>query len=255
MEIYIYCFPKLYSMHKITLKFLLTNILTAVFLILNTQDWVIKYDEVMHQENVGLGIGLLIFFVLGFLVRVKMAYSSAYNAQKNISKFERFFIGVLLLFALTSTMNFSFISTNNIFGDIEANEGFKTYLSMTLIIISVLLLIAEAMILFVEDKAELKPPKHEKAYNRLYQYYVSIGIALSWNIMMIGNSQGLSFDMPDFWPELFANIALVVMLVLPFQRFFWYEIFSASKTLKDQFIVFSSLLIVIASAVVPLFFV
>lgn len=242
-------------MHKITIQFLLTNILTSILLIVNAQYWENKFDEIMHERNIELGIVILIFFVLGFIIRIKKAYIAAFNSKNNISKFERYFIAILLFFALTSTMNFSFISTNNIFGDIEANEGYKAYLSMTLIIISVLLLIAEAMILFVEDKAEIKPQKHAKTYNRLYRYYVSIGITLSWNVMMVGNSQGLSFDMTDFWSELFANIVLAFMLVLPFQRFFWYEIFSASKTIKDNFIVAGSLILVVASAIVPLFFI
>ncbi len=242
-------------MQKITLKFLLTNILTAVFLIINAQDWVIKYDEVMHQRNVGLGIGILAFFILGFFIRGKMAYISAYNAKGNISKFERFFIAILLLFALTATTNFIFISNNNIFGEIEAYQGYRMYLGVTLGVVSLFLLLFEGLVLLDKEEFKIKAPRHEKVYTRLYQYYIGIGVSISWNIMMVGNSKGLSFDMPDFWTELFANVALVVMLVLPFQRFFWYEIFSGSKTFKDNLIVLGSLLVVIASAVVPLFFV
>lgn len=241
-------------MQKITLKFLLANILTSIFLILNSGDWVIKYDEFMHHRNVGLGVGLLVIFVIGFFIRYKMATISAYNAKNNISKVERIFLAALFLFALTGTINFTFMANNNIFGEIEEYQGYKMYLGITLVVVSFFLIMFEGVLIFAKDEFKLKKPKHQKVYTRLYQYYIGIGVSISWNMMMIGNSKQMTLDMPNFWSELIATIFLVIMLVFPFQRFFWYEVFSASKTIKDNLIVIGSLIMVIASAVVPLFY-
>lgn len=236
-------------MKKITLKFLLASILTSVLLIVNAGDWSRKYDEYTHSQNIWLGIGMLLLIILGYFIQVKMAQITSYNSNDDFSIFEVFFLGILFLFSFTSTILISNMAFDIIFRALDSYKEYKNSFMAFFIVSSLLLVAVEVYLLMTERK---KPPKHEKAYKRLYQFYSGVVITICWNMVIIGGGNHISISSLRLLDELIVGLLMAFFIIFSYQRFYWYEILGTSKSIKDGLVVIGSIFILIICAILPM---
>ncbi len=239
-------------MKNITRTFIISNIVSAVVLV-STIPLLVgqKTDILNNKQDIWKGILLLLTFLLGFVLRIMKSIEVAKNGKRSLSIIEKLFLGVLFMFALSSSLNFASISSIYIFGSHDSDGG-MTY-TIILILSSIFILLFEAFMVFA-DVAHV-PTKPKKSINFLYGYYMSAGIALSWDVSIIGGDSGLSLGMENLWSELGAYVLLALMMILSIQRLFWFEVFINSNGWRDNLKVVSSIVLVLICAIVPLFFI
>jgi hypothetical protein len=239
-------------MNKITRTFIISNIISAIVLVVSIPLLGDQKAAILDAEqNYWKGIPLLLTFLFGFVLRILKAREVTKNGAGSLSIFEKIFLGAMFLFALSASMNFTFVSSIYLFG--SSGSDSPVAFTATLLIVSMFILLYEAVMVFSGDSNG--PVKPKKWLNPLYSSYMAAGIALSWDVSIVGGSSGLSFGMENFWSELTAHIFLALMMILSIQRLFWFEIFLSSNGWRDNLIVAGSLVLVLACAIGPLFFI
>ncbi|MFT5858908.1 MAG: hypothetical protein ACI865_001002 [Flavobacteriaceae bacterium] len=211
-----------------------------------------KIQILNKERDFWMGTVILVAMLVGFIVRIVKVREVANCRTGAMSFFENLFLGLLLIFGINVSLNLTMISCIYFFGATDTDNA--TVYIVSLMSISILILFYEAVKIFAPNSFKSSITR-KKWLNPFYTYYVGMGIALSWDISIVGGSSGLSYAMHNFWSEFTANIFLALMMVVSVQRLFWFEVFINSAGWKDNLKVFASLILVIASAVVPLFFI
>ncbi|MFT5779752.1 MAG: hypothetical protein ACI837_002711 [Crocinitomicaceae bacterium] len=241
-------------MKNITTRFVLTNIVSAIVLIISLPLVHQERQELIDdKQDVLKGAVILGTFILGFILRIIKSKAVSVASTGEMSFLEKMFLGLLFLFSLSATINFVMISSTYLYGDGMSSQGQMIY-GISLMMISVCIIFYEAAMVLSSGSNYSKDKPKRKWVDPLYSYYIGFGIALSWDVMVVGGSSGLSFDMENFWSEFIATIFLALMMVVSIQRLFWFEVFTSSTGWKDNLKVIASVVLVLASAIVPLFY-
>lgn len=240
-------------MKSINARFIVSNIVSSVILIISIPLWNNQNKSLFHGTDLMQGIFLLSFFTLGFFLRIKKSREIARTMPKNnLNTLENGFLTLLFVFGVFPAILFVFGGVSNIFGGI--NES-----GITGMIISCSLFSCTVFVLFYENymvsgAANPKPAKQTKWLDPTYNIYVGITITLAYDNWVIGPNSKLAWGMESFWFEFIASILLVIMFMMSVQRLFWHEVFINSLGWEDNLKVIASCILVLVSAIIPLFF-
>ncbi len=241
-------------MKKLSHRFILSNIITSVWLALNTAMLRGENELIWKGRDLFYGIIIYLIFLFGVYFSFVKARDLAYRCYRKPSGFESFVLVLLYLFAILGNSGMLYFSGSLIFGGMDnAPEAFKN-ISTGLMVISFFYIVAEGYVLGGNSNPKPVSDRKRKIADYAVMLYISTGITITWNALILGGKVRLSVHQHDFVSELIAACVLVVMMVLPFQRLFWYEVFADSGGWKDNLKVAASFLLVIAGAILPLFF-
>jgi len=240
-------------MRSITARFVISNIISSIILIGSIPLLKQQQNEVFN--GVGKIGGIIIFLVL-----ITGQFASVYKAKviatihylPRFNRLEKIFLGIIFFFGVTSVI-MTMVTFTNVFGSsLDDVPSVIKIIAIILTLTGVVLLVVEALIVF--GNISVKPKKESKWVNLMVYLYVSVGIAIGWDTMVLGSKIGLSWDQSNIVSELIASVFLALMLFFPFQRLFWFEIMAVSRGWKDNLVVFCSVLMVLICAIIPLFY-
>ena len=240
-------------MKNINTRFIISNIVSSVIIIISIPLWNNQNKSLFHEKDLMQGIFLLSFFTLGFFLRIKKSREIARTMpKKELNTIEFRFLTLLFICGLFPAIPFVFGGVSNIFGGMNESGTTGMIISCSLFSCTVFVLFYENYM--VSGAANPKPAKQTKWLDPVYNLYVGITITLVYDNWVIGPNSKLAWGMESFWSEFIASIFLVIMFMIPIQRLFWHEVFINSLGWKDNLKVSASCLLVLASAITPLFF-
>ncbi|MDG1427769.1 MAG: hypothetical protein P8H56_04980 [Crocinitomicaceae bacterium] len=240
-------------MKRVTRTFIISNIISAIALVLALPGLSEQRDDMWSgKQDESKAYALLIAILVGFVTRVMKAREVAKNGVGQTSTFEKLFLCLLVVFGISVSLNFTMFSCSYFFGGPSSTSA--TVYIVSLMGTSIIIMFYEAAVIL--GAVQYKPSVVQKKWlNPMHSFYVGMGVALSWDIMIVGGSNGLSYGMENFWSEFVASIFLALMMVVSVQRLFWFEVFLNSAGWKDNLKVLASLVVVIACALIPLFYI
>jgi len=241
-------------MDKISTRFFFSNLLTALFIVVSIP-WLKQENELLFDgEDSCYGVVVLFAFISGTYFSIVRAKFMGQNLFRRMSRFEKVFIGILYFFSLMANMTMVLFSLTLINGTEETIPQYAFIILVCLMLFNLWCLGLEVTSLSKPQGKPVSDKKNKKAeWFRLL--YVSAGAAATWDNMIISQNFSLSWDQHDFWSELIATIVLVIMILIPFQRLFWYEIMVKSKGWKENLKVFAAFSTALVAAIAPLFFI
>ncbi|MDX2361394.1 MAG: hypothetical protein QNK23_11355 [Crocinitomicaceae bacterium] len=240
-------------MEKISRRFLLTNILTAVSIVLGIKALRAEGEDIWEQQNTLYGVVILLAFLVGAYFSVLKAKELASKRQKSTSIYQNLFLMILYLYAIFGNIFMSTIGVSYIFGGLTEIPAYASIGLIILFAVGVGSLIWEGASLGKSKKPPISKLK-SKVTNFGLMFYTSMGIGVAWQLMIVGGDNTLAWGAQNFWGDLISSLLAVVVIVIPFDRLFWYEIMAQTNGWKDNLKVLWSLCFVIAAAIVPLFF-
>lgn len=240
-------------MKQLSLRFFLSNVFTAIWLIVNISQLQSDNRLIWKGKDPVYGSMLLVIFFAGIFFSWVKARDLRARSKKVPGKFENFLLILFYLFAIGGNSLWLFAAVSLIFGGYEAVPDTFKNASVAVMLISFLFLTAEGYVLG-NGTGKLLSEKMRKITDAIVVLYIGTGISVVWNTLILGGNVSLRPDQPALWSELIAACVLVLMMVLPFQRLFWFEVFSESQHRNDHLKIFAGLVLVLAGAIVPLFF-
>lgn len=241
-------------MNQLSVRFFVTNIFTCIWVIYNSSQLKEEHDTLSGTQNVPYGLALYTLMLAGVFFSWVKARDLAYNKKHSLNTFERILLVLLYLFALLSNSILAYIASSYLFGgDNAIPEWFKnTNVAINLIVVG--FVFAEAYVLAGEGRKKKVSDRLLRLSNFILPLYTGIAIGVAWNVLLIGSNLSLDLSQHDIVSETIAACVLVMMIVLPFQRLLWFEVFSESKGWKTNLQVAAGLLSVVLCAIIPLFF-
>jgi hypothetical protein len=237
-------------MKNISTRFVFGNILSAILLVWFSSDWVqLKKEIDDHGSDPLYGFLIYIVILLGIVTSTMKGYDVSYHSTKRLMWFEQIFIFILYTLSLLVMFILLNVSINFMF---SADDQYKDKDHIFLIVIAAvagfILLVLEGF--FLEHRPA-KPLSKEKVWfaNVGSSIYSSFGIGICWNTIVVGG--GIHFQPGAF--SLLQQILLMLLLVFPFQRLFWFEVFNDAESKLDYVKVIGSIMLVMASGIIPLY--
>ena len=238
-------------MNKLSYRFILSNIITSVLLVISSMVFGKSDGNAWEEQNILYGLFIYPVFLAGLFFGLVKARDLGNRITKKLSTFEVVFVFILYVFALGANAMMLFMANNLLYGGHQHIPRFIENITIGLMLLTFVVLIAEP-ILFSSLKKKHIGKRMLKWTDFFHGAYISIGIGVTWNVLVYNGKLRISFEQSDFWGELFALIVLAIMIILPFQRLFWYEVMAESNK-KDSWKVFGSISLVIVAAILPLF--
>ncbi len=241
-------------MDKLTTRFFLSNLITATIIVLSIP-WLQERNKMIFEgKDTVYGIIILLAFISGIYFSIVRSKYMGQQLTGRMSGFEKFFIGLLYLFAMGGNMMMLFVALTSIYG---AHETIPTYADIIGISLMLLCMGGLGAEVAYWSKSQGKPvsEKRNKLANWLIMFYVGTGSAVVWDVMIIGSNMSIRTSTSGFWADMVALFFLALMVLFPFQRLFWYEMVVQSRGWKDNLKVALAFTTVLAAAIVPLFFV
>jgi len=240
-------------MKSINSRFVVSNIVTSIILILSIPLLENQQNKVFHETDMIQGVFILFVFILGLFLRIKKSRDIARNVpSKKLNVIEKIFLTLFFIFGISTSINFTFGSFSYMYGKLDYVPDTGKVFQICLMMFSFFVLFYE--VYMVSGEANPKLAKQTKWLDPLYSFYIGIAIAFSWDVMIVGGHSKLFWGMENFWSEFIATICLALMFIMSVQRLFWYELFKNSSGWKDNLKVLASFTVVLASAITPLFF-
>jgi hypothetical protein len=237
-------------MKNISTRFVLGNILSSILLIWFSSDWAQMNKQLSVSGSDPLyGFMLYAVVILGIVTSTMKGYDVSYNSTKSLKWFEQIFIFILYVMSLFVLLILLGASVNLMF---TVDYQYKTKVHIFLIVIACvvgfILLVLEGF--FLEHRPN-KPLSKQQLWlaNLGSSLYSSFGIGICWNTMVIGG--GIHFQPGAL--SFVQQILLMLVMVFPFQRLFWFEVFNDAESKLDYVKVFGSFLLVMASGILPLY--
>lgn len=241
-------------MKSVVGRFSFSVIINALFLILNSESLGLKRKEFFDNANgyVGTFIFLLLIVEL-FVSGNKAEYLSLKVDKEKFSVIERYvlkfiflisgFFKVLLLIAATQMMFDSF-------------DDIPLILNLfNLILLLVYLFFGVAEYGLIMEKAEKKDLKYKKLIERVHPIIMGLGVTFLWEYLVVSVEENkLDFEAYNFSSVLTFDIAMWILLFVPFYRYFLAEMFYESRSFLDNIISFFMILLLFVCAMIPLFF-
>lgn len=240
-------------MDKLSVRFYLTNAIACIWLIFNGRALEEEHDSLFSRQDIFYGILLYLTVILGVYFSYIKAKELSYNQKHRFNGFERIFIFLIFLFGILGNSLIAYFATAYLFGSVEAAPEWFYNGNIIFNLLAIGYYIAEGYVLASGVK---NPPAawKVKLSNYIVPIYTGVAISLVWNVFMLGGNLSLDLGQSDILSETISACVLVLMIVLPFQRLLWFEIFADSKGWKANLKIVASLIFVMLAAILPLFF-
>ena len=195
-------------------------------------------------QNVPLGVALLILSILTMPFSLIKARDLAFRSRNGISRAETFLIATLYFAALFTTLFIVFIGCCLLEGDSNLSM-FLMFLFFGVGGAAVVFFLAEAWTLFLTIPKKQPAKIWTHISNYIVPHYSGLAIAVFWEGAF---DQGWETDIVDT-RKLLLSIVMAFVLILPFQRLFWYESFIESQSRKENLSALASIFLSVAVAV------
>lgn len=239
-------------MKSINSRFIASNIVTSVILIFSIPLLEKQQDTIYDGTDVTQGLFLLAILVLGFFLRIKKSREIARNRpKKKLNVVEKILLTLFFVFGILPSINFTFGGFHLIYEETSKAGEPGMIIQVSLMMLSFAVLFYEAAMVL---GASPKFARQTKWLDPMYSFYIGSAIAFSWDVMIVGGGSKLEWGMEDFWSEFIATTFLAIMFIMSIQRLLWYEVFKNSSGWKDNLKVIASFVLVLATAITPLFF-
>lgn len=239
-------------MNKLSVRFYLSNAFTCAWLIYNNATLNEEHDA-LDSENILYGVFLYLIILPGVYFSYIKAKELSYTHKHPLNVFEKIFIFLIYIFALLGNSLIAFFAMSFIYGGHEnVPEWFMTA-NTIFNILAVGYIFAEGYVLG-NTPSRSPAPGLIRFANFFLPIYTGIAISLVWHVFMLGGNLSLDLNQSDIISETIAACVLVLMIVLPFQRLLWFEIFANSAGWRANLKIVGSLIFVILAAILPLFF-
>ena len=240
-------------MNQLSVRFFITNAITCVWLIFNGATLKAERETMMESSNVPYGLFIYLILILGVYFSWIKAKDLGYRKTNRLNIFEKIFIFLIYLFALIGNSLIAYVATFYLFENPELIPDWFNTVNVIVNLLAVGYIFAEGYVL--SDEVNRPPsPNLLRWSNFILPIYSGMAVSLAWNLLILGGDISLDPDRSDFISETIAACVLVLMIIFPYQRLLWYEIFSDSQGWKANVKIVGSLIFVVLCAILPLFF-
>lgn len=238
-------------MKQLSWRFVFSNILAAVFLVVFAPSWK-KLSEDMTVDGSDPLYGWIIFLVtiVGIIASALKAYDLAFHARVKLKVLQKIFLVFLYLVSMFGAVIMVTIASRMIQPwDVMRNGGF-VFLILLIIVAMFVLLVLESHFLDDRPKKPLSKPSLQFA-NIGSMMYSGFGISICWNAIVIGGQIYFPYNLLGF----VQLVLTMLIMVFPFQRLFWYEMFSHADSKLDHFKVVGAIALTLLSGILPYYFI
>lgn len=192
------------------------------------------------------GIILIVIVVFGMIANVMKAYDLAHYSRNRLKWFEQLFLVFLYLTSMFGGLFMLFAGAYMMKNFNSKNDFGMIFLMLIVMVAMFILLVLEGF--FLENRPKQPLQKSNLMFANLgSMLYTSFGISICWNAFIIGGNIRIS---QDIWG--FLHLCLIMLLlVFPFQRLFWYQVLSDAETKIDHVKVLAGIILVILSGTLP----
>lgn len=238
-------------MNQLSNRFVLNQIVTAILLVVFASDWKALGSKLDQPGSDPLyGAILIVIVVFGMIANVMKAYDLAHYSRNRLKWFEQLFLVFLYLTSLFGGVFMLFAGAYMITSFNAKNDAGMIFLMVLVMLGMFILLVLEGFYLGDRPKSPLRKSNLMLA-DLGSMLYTSFGISICWNAFVIGGSIQIGRDV---WG--FLQLCMIMLLfVFPFQRLFWYQVFSDAETKVDHLKVFASMVLVLLSGTIPYYWV
>jgi hypothetical protein len=239
--------------HKLSARFYLSNAIACIWLIYNGRALEAEHARLFQSQDIFYGVLLYLVLIPGVYFSYIKAKDLSHKRPHRLNVFEGIFISALFLLGVLGNSLIAYFGTAYLFGSVEAAPQWFYNGNIVFNLLAIGYYFAEGYVLISGVR---KPPAawKVKVSNYILPIYTGLAISVVWNVFMLGGNLRLDASHSNILSETIAACVLVLMIVLPFQRLFWFEIFSESQGWKANLKIVGSLLFVMLSAILPLFF-
>jgi hypothetical protein len=238
-------------MNQLSNRFVLNQVVTAILLVVFAADWKALGSKLDQPGSDPLYGAILILVVLfGIVANVMKAYDLAHYSRNRLKWFEQLFLVFLYLTSMFGGIFMLFAGAYMITSFSAKNDSGLIFLMVMVMIAMFILLVLEGFYLENRPKKPLQKSKLMLA-NLGSMLYTSFGISICWNAFVIGGN--IHID-NDIWG--FLHLCVVMLLIVfPFQRLFWYQVLSDAETKVDHVKVLAGIVLVLLSGTIPYYWV
>lgn len=238
-------------MNQLSTRFILSNVIAAGLLIYFGSGWKDAHHALVTPgSDAWFGVFIYLATVMGIVANAYKAYDLAYQTKNAFKWFEQLFLFIIYVFGFAGGMVMIFVGFQYM-GDYEFQmEGGVLILQLFTGIAAFVLLVLESYFFQYRPKKPLSKFKRQFA-NFGSTTFSGIGISVLWNAFILGSDRYMHSTVIEF----LGYSLLMIALVFPFQRLFWYEVLGSAESKIDHLKTFGAILLVILSGVVPLYFV
>lgn len=229
------------------LYFLLSNVFAAFMNCLGLLDNTSTWDNFLQTRNIIWGIQIYLALGIGLVVSSLQFQLICSESERSLHKYEKIFLYILSVSAFGTFTIMALIANRMLFG--ESVKGLAELIATIVSIIAFAMMFVEYY--YISKGSTAKFTKTKKlVINILTFFYVSTGIGACWNTVLFHLFKEVTSPL-----QILGMIYLCLMILLPFQRHFWFRVMLASKSLKDNVFVTAAILITVILAILPKFLV
>ena len=237
-------------MKNLSTRFILSNVLTAALLINFGSNWK-AMNRIVSADGADPTYGIFIFLItiVGMIANTYKAYDLAYHSRNKLKWFEQIFLVVIYIAGFGATVGLIFTSFK-LMGpyEFQMDKG-SIFIQLISVLAAFILLVLESFFFQYRPKKPLSKIKLQFA-NVGSAVFSGVGISVLWNALIIGRNRYMQGTAIEF----LGYVLILFALVFPFQRLFWYEVLSDAESKLDHLKTAGSIILVMASGIVPLYF-
>ena len=186
--------------------------------------------EIMRPgTNPLLGSVMLVMILLAMPFSVIKARDLSFKERKNLIKAERFLIIMIYFAALFTTILIVYMSCSLIDDSPTLSEN-MLYIFYSISGIALFFFLWECWILFVAGAKKRPQKRWVRLSNFIIPLYAGLAIAILWESAFDLNWEADPIDVR----KVILSCMLALVLILPFQRMFWYETFAGSSSGRES---------------------